>query len=136
MKSKSIVFLTIMMLASIGSISSAYAQSDEMERANVPFDFYADGQKMPAGTYTIGINLETDMITLKDASGKHQMFQAGTHEGYGEDKSELVFEHSGNTYGLIEVKSDVIDLTFRPRVPEQGMATRVALPPVEVALNR
>jgi hypothetical protein len=107
-----------------------------MEKANVPFDFYAGKHKMPAGDYTVRIYFEAQMILLSDASGEHKIFLSGIPEGDGSDKSELVFKHSGNTYALQEVKSDVIDLTFQTKVPEPAMESSVASPQVEVALNQ
>ena len=136
MKSKLTMFLAVMMFASIGSISSAYAQGVEIEKANIPFDFYVGEQKMPAGNYTIGVYLDAEMITVRDGSGKHLAFLMGTSAGEGGGMSELVFEHSGNTYVLQKVESDVIDLTFGARIPEQGTESRMASPAVEVALNR
>ncbi len=112
MKVKVMVFLAVMVVASIGGISSAQAQSNAVEKANVPFDFYAGGEMLPAGTYTVGVDLEDDLITLSDNSGDRKMFLTGIPAGDGADTSELVFDHSGNTYALKEVKSDVIDLTF------------------------
>ena len=137
MKLKVIMFLAVLVFGAVGSISSAQAQSDEIEKANVPFDFYAGAQKLPAGSYTLGVNLEHQMITLSDDSGERKMFLMGTLAGDGYDnKSELVFEHSGDTYALKEVKSDVTDLTFHTTVPNAAVESRMASPAVEVALNR
>jgi hypothetical protein len=136
MKFKFIMFFAVVIFASAGAISAAQAQTDEIEKANVPFDFYAGGQRMPAGNYIVGVDLAAQMITLSDDSGENKMFIMGIHAGDGDDKSELVFKHSGNTYALEEVKSDVIDLTFHTTVPELAMESRTKLPPVEVALNR
>ena len=93
---------------------------------------------MPAGKYTIGMDGEGERILLRDDSGHHQMFLMGTPEEDGNDKSELVFEHTGDVYALKEVKSDVIDfnLTFPTRVPGQAKASRISPSKVEVALNR
>ena len=88
---------------------------------------------MPAGIYTIGIDVESQRITLRDDSGQHHMFLMGTPEGDGNDKSELVFEHSGDIYALQEVKSDVFDLSFRTRVAQLAMASGTSSPQVEVA---
>jgi hypothetical protein len=138
MKSKIIMFLAVLVAASGGVISSAQAQDDGTEIANVPFDFYAGGQKMPAGEYIIRIDIQSDRITLRDASGEHGMFLMGTPAGDAANKSELVFDHSGDVYALKEVKSDVIDfgLTFRTKTPQQAMASSVSPAQVEVALNR
>jgi hypothetical protein len=133
---KLIMFLAVLVVASAGVVRSAQAQADRTEIANVPFDFYAGGQKMPAGIYTIGIDVESQRITLRDDSGQHYMFLIGTPEGDGNDKSELVFEHSGDIYALQEVKSDVFDLSFRTRVAQLAMASGTSSPQVEVALNR
>ena len=93
---------------------------------------------MPAGKYTIGMDGEGERILLRDDSGHHQMFLMGTPDGDANNKSELVFEHSGDFYALKELKSDVIDfdLTFPTRMPKQETASRISPSRVEVALNR
>jgi hypothetical protein len=138
MKSKIIMFIAVLAAASAGVLSSAQAQADGTEIANVPFDFYAGGQQMPAGKYTIEMDVESDKILLRDASGKHGTFLMGTPAEDANNKSELVFEHSGDVYALKEVKNDVIDLglTFRTKIPQQAMASSVSPSQVEVALNR
>jgi hypothetical protein len=133
---KVIMFLAVLVVASIGYVSSAQAQTDATEIANVPFGFYAGGQKMPAGKYTIGIDLENERVTLRDASGKHQMFLMGIPEGDGDDNPELVFVHTGDVYALREVKSDLTDVSFSTKVPHEAMASSTSSPEVEVALNR
>ena len=136
MKFKRITFLAIPVFASACAISMAQAQTDEFEKADVPFDFYAGGQKMPPGNYLVGVDLETKMITLSNDSGEHKIFLMGIPAGDGDANTELVFKHSGNTYALKEVKSEEIDLTFRTRVPALAMESRMAVPEVEVAMSR
>ena len=138
MKSTIIMFLAVIVGVSAGVVGAGRAETDGTEIATVPFDFYAGGQKMPAGKYTIGMDGEGERIVLRDDSGHHQMFLMGTPEKDGNDKSELVFEHTGDVYALKEVKSDVIDfnLTFPTRVPGQAKASRISPSQVEVALNR
>ena len=138
MKSTIIMFLAVLVAVSAGVVGTAHAETDGTEIANVPFDFYAGGQKMPAGKYTIGMDGEGERILLRDDSGHHQMFLMGTPEKDGNDKSELVFEHTGDVYALKELKSDVIDfdLTFPTRMPKQETASRISPSQVEVALNR
>ena len=138
MKSTIIMFLAVLVAVSAAVVGTAHAETDGTEIATVPFDFYAGGQKMPAGKYTIGIDVEGERISLRDDSGHHQMFLMGTPEVDGNDKSELLFEHTGDVYALKEVKSDVIDfnLTFPTRVPGQATASRISPSQVEVALNR
>lgn len=131
-----IIWLAVLVFASVGGLGSAQAQTDGTEIANVPFDFYAGGQKLPAGNYVVDINVETQTITLSDRSRQHTIFLIGVSEGDGDAQSVLVFKHSGNLYALQEVKSDLIDLGFRTKLPEHAVETSMALPQVEVALNR
>jgi len=137
MKSTIIMFLAVLVAVSAGVVGTAHAETDGTEIATVPFDFYAGGQKMPAGHYTIGLDFKSKIITLRDDVG-HNMFLMGTPGGDSNNKSELVFEHSGDFYALKELKSDVIDfdLTFPTRMPKQETASRISPSRVEVALNR
>lgn len=135
MKAKLMMLVLMSLGVATGTISLAHAQVDETEKVNIPFDFYAGGQKMPAGNYTVNIYLEGERIMLGDDSG-NTMFLMGIPEGTGSDNSELVFEHSGDTYVLKEVKSDVTDLSFSTKVPAVALESRRESPQVEVALNR
>ena len=109
MKKQLLAFVGVLSLILVAG--SAFAQSEEV-RANIPFDFYAGAQKMSAGSYRIGIDLETDIITFTDESGKHRVYLMGTPDREGGDTSQLVFEHLGNVFVFQELKSDVIDLVF------------------------
>jgi hypothetical protein len=131
-----LMMLVLLSLFATLAVNASAQETDQVAKANVPFDFYAGGQEMPAGSYVIGLDLETRMTSLADASGQRKIFLMGIPADLGEDKSELVFEHIGNMYLLKEVKSDVMDVTFRTRVPEEAMQSRMASPQVEVALNR
>jgi hypothetical protein len=136
MNLKFIVLLSVLALASVGIVGLAHAQDDETEKANIPFDFYVGTQKMPAGSYRIGINLETDVISFTDESGKHRMFPVRIAAEEGDGRSLLVFEHSENAYALEELKSDAYDWAFQTRVPVPAMESRSTSSQVEVALNR
>ena len=136
MNLKFIALLSVLVFASAGILGVAHAQDDETVKANIPFDFYAGKQKMPAGSYRIGIDLETEMISVTDESGKHKIFLIGTSGDEGNGNSLLVFEHSGNVYALEELKSDAYNWVFQTRMPVLPMESRNESPQVEVALNR
>jgi hypothetical protein len=136
MKLKFIMLLAVLVFASVGILSLAHAQDDEAVRACIPFDFYAGKQEMPAGCYRIGIDLETEMISVTDESGKHKIFLMGTSGDEGNGKSLLVFKHSGDVYALEELKSDVYNWVFQTWMPVPPIESRNALSHVEVALNR
>jgi hypothetical protein len=132
---KLIALFSVLVFASVGIVGVAHAQDDETIKANLPFDFYAGKQKMPAGSYSIGINLETDVISFTDESG-HRMFLMGTVAEEADGRSLLVFTHSENAYALEELKSDAYDWVFRTRVPEPAMQSHNTSSRVGVALNR
>ena len=135
MKLKLITLSAVLVFASVGIAGLAHAQDDETVKANIPFDFYAGKQRMPAGNYRIGINLETDVISFTGESG-HRMFLMGTVAEKGDGRSLLVFNHSENAYALEELKSDAYDWVFQTRVPEPAMESHSTSSQVEVALNR
>ena len=135
MKLKLITLSAVLVFASVGIAGLAHAQDDETVKANIPFDFYAGKQRMPAGNYRIGINLETDVISFTDESG-HRMFLIGTVAEKADGRSLLVFNHSENAYALEELKSDPYDWVFQTRVPEPAMESHSTSSQVEVALNR
>jgi hypothetical protein len=134
MKLKLITLFAVLVFASVGIVGLAHAQDDETVKANIPFDFYAGKQRMLAGSYRIGINLETDVISFTDESG-HRMFLMGTVAEEADGRSLLVFTHSENAYAL-EEPSDAYDWVFQTRVPEPAMESHSTSSQVEVALNR
>jgi hypothetical protein len=136
MKLKLITFFAVLVFALAGIPSLAQAHDYKTEKTNIPFDFYAGAQKMWAGSYSIGIDLETDIITFTDESGKQRIFLMGAPDGEGEETAQLVFEHWGDVYALQELKSDVIDLAFQTRMPVPVMKSGNASSQVEVALTR
>jgi hypothetical protein len=135
MKLKLITWFAVLVFASVNIVGLAHAQDDETVKANIPFDFYAGKQRMLAGSYRIGINLETDVISFTDESG-HRMFLMGTVAEEADGRSLLVFTHSENAYALEELKSDAYDWVFQTRVPEPAMESHSTSSQVEVALNR
>jgi hypothetical protein len=136
MKLKRITFFAVLVFASVGIVALAHAQDDKTVKANIPFDFYAGKQKMSAGSYRIGIDLGTELISFTDESGKHKIFLMGTPDDDGDGKSLLVFKQSGDVYALEELKSDASNWVFQTWMPVPPMESRNALPQVEVALNR
>lgn len=136
MSLKFIALFSVLVFATAGIVGMAHAQGDETIKANIPFDFYAGKQKMPAGSYRISIDLGTELISFADESGKHKMFLAGTTDNDGDGQSLLVFTHSGDAYALQELKSDAYDWVFETWMPVPPAESRNALPQVEVALNR
>jgi hypothetical protein len=105
--------------------------------ANVPFDFYAGNQEMPAGTYEVRFDPASQLILMSDRSKQHEGFLMGRREGDGaSDISELVFDHTGSNYYLKGMKSYNVELTFRVQRSESSAALKNHSTQVEVAMNR
>ncbi len=135
MRFKVIMSVAVLVLSSFVTLSSANALTpDATEVVNIPFNFYAAGKKMPAGKYTVLIDLENERIILTDSHGP-SVFVTGIYGGDGYDQSQLVFAESGGTYALQEVKSDLADMVFAIDVPKATMASRTVTPKVQVAMN-
>ena len=135
MNFKFIVLLSVLVFAFVGIVGFAHAEDDETVKANIPFDFYAGKQRMLAGSYRIEINLETNVISFTEESGRRRMFLRGIAAGKG-DGTSLVFKHSENAYALEELKSDAYDWVFYTWVPVPAMESRNASSQVEVALTK
>lgn len=128
MKTKLIYSVLALVLVMIG-VSSAYAWTDQVERATIPFDFYAGKRMMPAGTYNIKLDLEDNMVSLSNISDQSTVFLMGVPPGDdGGDQSELVFDRSGDSYFLRELKSNVLDESFPTRHAHASRMEAVVVP--------
>ena len=136
MRLKFIKLFAVLVFVSAGIHTLAQAKDVETETACIPFDFYAGKLEMPAGCYRIGIDLETEIISVTEESGEHMIFLTRTSGDEGNGKSLLVFKHSGDVYALEELKSDAVDWVFQTWTPVPPIESRNALSHVEVALNR
>lgn len=111
MRHKFILFSVFALVLSLSSLPSAYAQIDEVEQANVPFDFYAGSTKMPAGTYKIGLDEQSNIIEISNASGKNGVLLLGSPAAGTASKTQLVFDHSGDNYLLREIDNSLLNLS-------------------------
>lgn len=111
MRLKFILFSAFALVLSLSSLPSAHAQIDEVEQANVPFDFYAGGTKLPAGTYRIGLDEQTNTIEISNASGKNDVLLLGSPAAGTATKTQLVFDRSGDTYLLREIDNSLLNLS-------------------------
>jgi len=126
MKLKHIVpFATVAFVAIIG-VCPARAQSDEIEIANIPFEFYAGTQKMPVGTYYFALDLATHTITVSDSVGHNHRFLMGIPAGDGSNKTALLFDRLGSSYFLEEFESNLQDVSFPVQKAESSKVSHTA----------
>jgi len=115
-----LIHLSVLAAAlTIVGVSVAQAQIDQTVRANIPFEFHAGKQLMPAGTYNVGLDLEGNVVRIVDISSQHSIFLMGTpagdnNNGESPDRNEsaLVFDRAGDSYFLRELKGNVLDVSF------------------------
>lgn len=136
MKVSHIVFTLLFACASTVAIPPTYARPDEVDRATIPFDFYVGDQKLPAGTYTLELDLQSDRVLLRDASCRHAIYLTGIPTDRTMDKPELLFVHSGDSYVFRELKGEFEGITFHSEMLGKILANGMTATRVEVALNK
>jgi hypothetical protein len=136
MKLKPIILsASLMLILTAAGVRSAHAQSDEMQEANIPFAFYAGGEQLPAGAYYFALDVENDMVRVSDTAGRHQLFLLGIAKNDQGDTSALVFDHSGDSYVLMDLKSDVMDIGFPMRNTESANGNHLGSAQILVKMN-
>ena len=124
-KSYLTVALTLTCLLGLGI--SARAQNLDKIAANVPFDFVAGGETLPAGTYSVS-RVSSDPRSLAIRSDDNSVFllpmsfdgDPAPVNGAPADHAEFSFEHVGGKYFLSTVETPGGIYAFRaPRAMTQ-----------------
>ena len=119
------VALVLVMLG----VSSAYAWTDQVERATIPFEFHAGKRMMPAGTYNIRLDAEDNMVTLVNLSDESAVSLMGVPPSdNGGDGSLLIFDQADGNYFLRELKTNVLDESFPAKHGPAGSTEAVMVP--------
>jgi len=90
------IFLALALIT-LALSGAALAQGYEHSvRATIPFNFYADGQLQPAGTYSFAINPVSHTIEMSDGYKNSGRFLVGSPEdGTSKDVAILTFRTDG-----------------------------------------
>ncbi len=96
---------TLLILMLVGLTGLVHAQMYTTIKAQVPFEFVANGKTMPAGECTIQF-MVNGQTTLSISSGKHHAFAypIGGESLNGSKKTALVFHRYGDRYFLARIK--------------------------------
>ena len=96
---------TLLVLALVGLTGLVNAQMATVTKAQVPFDFVANGKTMPAGECIIAV-VDTGRTELSISSGKQHVFALSiADESPNATKTTaLVFHRYGNRYFLARIK--------------------------------
>jgi len=135
MKSKLALFLATVLFLPILGLEVAHAQSDHTVKADIPFDFYAGTQKLPAGTYSLRFDIGNNNVQITD-DARHGMFLMSTDINEGKDSNPaLLFDHSGDNYFLKTIETSDVDINFSVTNAEKKLASNASATPVVVAVN-
>lgn len=118
--------------------ASARAQSI---RAQIPFDFYVNNQKLPAGDYTISrvseLNPDLLQVRKRDGSAQSLIWVVMTSTPLSSKENELVFNRYGDRYFFSQIRvPSVISAELRKSKVEIRLAKGAAqIKRQSVALN-
>ena len=101
---KSYLTAVLTLTCLLGSGVTARAQDTEGVRVNVPFEFVAGGETLPAGTYTVGrLSPEPYSTIVITGNGHGALVLPSAIDGPRAEQPKLSFEHVGDKYFLSEV---------------------------------
>jgi hypothetical protein len=101
MKRNVIVTLSLVVLSLLLNVSGAYAQSGM--GANVPFDFAVGTAQLPAGSYKIMVEYQSNTIMIRNSNTNAAVLSLVQRKYPGDRSQKLVFRHLGNQYFLSEI---------------------------------
>ena len=130
MKRITIVFVALVTLVAAGT---AVAQGTAV-KANVPFDFTVGNAHVPAGTYLVMRAGSTNLVEIRNTSGKPAIFSSVYSDGKRPESGKLVFDKWGDQYFLREILCANADMSLQ--VPESKTETRIQRQQASVQPNK
>jgi hypothetical protein len=136
MKSHSAILTATLAALSALFFPSASAQN---ARVNIPFDFVANHQALPAGCYTVQLQSHTYLHLVDCATGKVVGLMARTTNAYQQVATgKLLFRDTTHGYRLMQIRFPYInmqsDLAVQPKFEEVG-AKNSASKTVDIAMK-
>ncbi len=118
--------LVALALFAMALTGAALAQSNSHElRANIPFSFYAGGQVLPAGEYTIWVNMQVHSAMVgQKATGRSSILLGSPDDSSRDERTVLTFKLAeGEVYALSEIRGPDLGVSFNAKA--QRAALRV-----------
>lgn len=99
------LLLVLSLLA--GGLGIAQAQSPDYLKVNVPFDFVAGNQNLPAGEYQLRRVNESDpsLLRMTNAKGDFTFLSIMHTEGLATNDTRFVFRNGGERYVLTALRT-------------------------------
>jgi|SRR5271167_643353 len=116
-----LVALALFAMALTGA--SLAQSSTHVVRADIPFSFYAGDQVLPAGEYTISINLEAHLaIVGQKATGRSSFLLGSLDDSSRDERTVLIFKlGEGEVYALRELRGPDLGVSFKAKEPRATM---------------
>ncbi len=118
--SKAAILMTATLFVLMAA-APAHAQTNAV-RANVPFEFHAGNQMLPAGLYQITLDPMTKRVTVRAIESGAGAYLAANQSSAraGAAEAALAFNKYGDTYFLREVKNGgSVSYTWGPSKKER-----------------
>jgi len=119
--------LVVLALFALALTGAALAEdSAHMVRANIPVDFYVGGKLLPAGEYTVSVNMTEHLITIaQKANGSRAFLLGSPDDSSRDDRVVLTFKLvADNAYALRELQGPDMGLSFKAKVPEAAISAQ------------
>jgi len=110
--------LVALALVAMALAGAALAQGGtHAVRANIPFSFSAGGQVLPAGEYSLSINVATHSVIIgQKASGRSSFLLGLPDDSSRDERTVLIFKlGEGEVYALREVKGPDLGVSFNAK---------------------
>jgi hypothetical protein len=111
---KSVRNLAVLTVFAMALTGLSLAQDDTYRvSAQIPFEFYAGDQQLPAGTYLFNISYETHKVGLRNHdTGRSYMVLALAADGKGSGDPVVDFDVIGNSHMLADLKTADTGVSF------------------------
>jgi hypothetical protein len=101
MKRNSIAKSSLVVLSLLLTAAGAYAQS--AVQGDVPFAFTVSKTHVPAGTYSVSRDSDSNFIMIRNVKTAATVIALGTRQSPSKKSGKLIFRHLGNQYYLTEI---------------------------------
>jgi hypothetical protein len=139
MKRNSIATSSLVVLSLLLTAAGAYAQS--AVQAHVPFAFKVSKTQVPAGTYSVNRDPDSNFIMIRNVKTAATVIALGTRQSPSSKTGKLIFRHLGNQYFLTEIWGNSGTAGMTLAAPKQKREVQIASWPsnggntVEIALK-
>ena len=139
MKRNSIATSSLVVLSLLLTAAGAYAQS--AVQAHVPFAFKVGTAQVPAGTYSMEKDSDTNIVRIRNVKTNAMVLAIGTGQSPSKTTGKLIFRRVGSQYILTEILGTTGQTAMAFAVPKRNSELQAASGPsnadktVEIALK-